>query len=325
VWVQVGDCKNAHLRSKTPKFHSLLLLPQQKWPQVSTPYLRTFTIDSQCGTVSEDIWTRFYESLAKTGSSPADPAHEAMVAKANELHPFAQTAGVIDAGTGSGDLLKILLATHAKDIPASAPIVALDKLEITPQLIDGARAQNPETWKRVQTVVADINDLSRYADGSFGHILYSFSIMMLPDPVAAVRETLRVLTPGGVFAANYFTESAWMQLVGDAYVAVYPEKDGSWLQGPERLRDPTQARAILETAGLKDIEMVKLPTAWNFSGGPEQVAEQMTQNMPYVGIFKAQMTEEQFEQWTRELGKLARDRFPDGKLPGEAVVWVGRK
>ncbi|KAK7743655.1 hypothetical protein SLS62_010558 [Diatrype stigma] len=55
-----------------------------------------------------------------------------------------------------------------------------------------------EGWSNIKTAVLDAQD-SKLPDASFSHITINFAMHLIPNPQAALRDTMRILQPGGTF------------------------------------------------------------------------------------------------------------------------------
>jgi ubiquinone/menaquinone biosynthesis C-methylase UbiE len=121
--------------------------------------------------------------------SAANPGNQAirreLVATVLALFPGALAPGarLLDAGCGSGWWLRELAARGA---------TALHGIDLDPDRVRAARDTMPSADVRT----GDVRALP-YADGSFDGVFLFTVLSSLPATAAAVREALRVLSPGG--------------------------------------------------------------------------------------------------------------------------------
>ena len=96
-------------------------------------------------------------------------------------------ARVLDAGTGTGRMLELLAPHigHGVGIDASPDMLAIARENL-----------NRAGVKNCQVRLGDVYRLAA-ASGSFDAVLFHQVLHYLDDPLAALREALRVLKPGG--------------------------------------------------------------------------------------------------------------------------------
>lgn len=96
---------------------------------------------------------------------------------------------VLDAGCGEGRFARQMAERGAR-------VTAFDFSE---RMITNAKGHEAERQLDIEYHVADMTDLSRFADGSFDIALSYLSIIDVEDYVAATKELARVLRQGGQF------------------------------------------------------------------------------------------------------------------------------
>ena len=115
------------------------------------------------------------------------------------FEPFAQDLARRLQGMPSGHILELATGTGivtrslARTLPATVAITATD---LNPAML--SQAKSHAGLERVQWQEADALSLP-FAEQQFECILCQFGVMFFPDKVAAFREALRVLKPGGRF------------------------------------------------------------------------------------------------------------------------------
>ena len=149
------------------------------------------------------------------------------IADANALQLLIDAAGagaddtVLDVACGGGNVVCAFagIVRHATGI------------DMTPAMLDHARAAARErklanvSWDQGQATALP------YADGSFTIVVTRFSFHHFIEPLAVLREMVRVCAPGGCV------------LVADMHTSTDPAK-GAEFNRMEVLRDPSHVRAL---------------------------------------------------------------------------------
>ena len=96
----------------------------------------------------------------------------------------------------AGDKVLIVGAGTGLDLaflPNDCEIVATD---ITPAMIERIKKRSSTSKRRVQAIVMDGQRLE-FADNSFDKIILHLILAVIPDPIACIKESERLLKPGG--------------------------------------------------------------------------------------------------------------------------------
>ncbi len=103
-----------------------------------------------------------------------------------------QRIGVIDGDT----VLDVACGTGNASIPAAQAGGRVTGLDLTPELLDGARGRAAEAGVEIEWVEGDAEQLP-FEDASFDLVLSTFGCMFAPNHAVAAQEMARVLRPGG--------------------------------------------------------------------------------------------------------------------------------
>lgn len=164
----------------------------------------------------------------------------------------------IEVGCGWGALSEQILA---KTRPNS-----LLGFDLSADYIEGARKRLPDPRARFQ--VADARKLDA-EDGEADLCVSALLLNFVPNPIEAVREAARVVSPRGTVAGyvwDYAGDMQMMRKFWDAAVALDPsarEKDEA-TRFP--LCNPGPLEALFREAGLKDVEVKPIDVPTRFSG-----------------------------------------------------------
>jgi SAM-dependent methyltransferase len=115
----------------------------------------------------------------------------------------------------------------------------------------------------IEALPLDAQDLD-LDDGSFDVVLCRFGYMLMPDPPQALRESARVLRPGGRLVLAVWgeaEENRWLASILDVVIShldAPPPPPGT--PGPFSLGDPVGLRKLLEQADLSEVEVDPIRT-----------------------------------------------------------------
>ena len=174
-------------------------------------------------------------------------------------------ASVLETACGTGALTRRLVA----ELPADAHLTVTD---LAQAMVEQARAHaGPRA--DVEYRRADAMDLP-FSDNAFDVVVCQFSLMLFPEPVEAMREAARVLTPGGRFVFSVWDRlerNAFSRIVHDSMVDAFPDDPPDFLTFPYAYHDISTIVDGLQDAGFGCIRIDVQPRN-GFASGPEEVA-----------------------------------------------------
>ena len=136
-------------------------------------------------------------------------------------------------------------------LPGTTEIVATD---LNQPMLDFAAAQPGAaraTWRSADALALP------FFDKSFDVVVCQFGAMFFPDKVAAYREALRVLRPGGSFVLGVWDrieDNEFAEIVTGAVGALFPGDPPSFLKRtPHGYHDATRIRGELASAGFATV------------------------------------------------------------------------
>lgn len=107
--------------------------------------------------------------------------------------PWADGQRVLDCGAGTGMLWQNDVAPRSLELTVT---------DLSPGMVDAAAsAATQHGFENVRGETADIQQLP-FADASFDLVFANHMLYHVPDPALALRETARVLAPGGALVAS---------------------------------------------------------------------------------------------------------------------------
>lgn len=113
----------------------------------------------------------------------------------------------------------------------------------------------------VEFQAADATQLP-FADSSFDAVACQFSLMFFPEKAAALRETARVLKPGGAFVFNLwdsYDHNYLIRTINDILINLFPQNPPPYFDTPYGYYQLDEVRALLADTGFADIEIAILP------------------------------------------------------------------
>lgn len=214
------------------------------------------------------------------------------------------------------------MATYGPQIPKEARIIAAD---LSPGMIEQVRQrQNQEsTWARVKPAVYDAMNLSAIPNDSLSHVLSGFTYFLLTDHRKGMAEALRVLERGGVLAFTSMAQSTWTEMMGKV-TEVRPEKK---VPGPGSIwKSEDGVKGELEAAGFKNVQAYSASIYMPFEDYVE-IVDYLMSTLPFMPMLTKDMTAEEISRLRDLMIQQVREEYPTlpGKLPGLAIVGVGRK
>lgn len=178
---------------------------------------------------------------------------DAFAARALDLLEPLGGARLLDlaAGAGGAALQATARGAHVTAFDASAKMVTRIRARAGTSMIEAEKVDARLPLPR--------------ADAAFDAALSCFGVVILPDPVPALREMRRVLRPGGRLAVVTWTEPGSYELAARLWAAVKRVRGAPPPPGPMpaqlRYTEPAALAALLQAGGftVDSIERVEVP------------------------------------------------------------------
>ena len=264
-----------------------------------------------------DLWDRYVGPYERV----FEPLTDAFAARAlDALEPLAG-ARLLDLCAGAGGAA--LLAARR-----GASVTALDA---SPRMVERIRGRAAGL-----AVAADVADAAALAlpDGGFDAALSCFGLVLVSDPLPALRAIRRALVPGGRVAVVTWTEPHLYELasrIGAAVAAVRPPRPSPVLPPPPgplpaqlRYADPADFAALMAEGGFPDAGIVRLEARLTASSAAELSRDLAF--APGLGALMASLGPDRAAAQAAFAGALEADQGPGPvSLGAVAHVALGRR
>ncbi|HVE35337.1 MAG TPA: methyltransferase domain-containing protein [Gemmatimonadaceae bacterium] len=199
-------------------------------------------------------WFRQRESFF----AASRPIHEWMV---DHLAPR-PGARVLEIAAGPGDT-GFLAAKRLAD-------GRLLSTDLSPSMVESARKRGEELGvKNADYRVLDAQAMD-LPDESFDGVLCRWGFMLMPDPLASLRECRRVLIPDGRLVFAVFTgqeENPFASLPARILMdwGFLPKPTGGWQPGILALADRTRLLTLIDRADFTSVHVEAVGMTWTFA------------------------------------------------------------
>jgi len=174
-------------------------------------------------------------------------------------------------------------------------------------------------------------DALPFGDNSFDVVISRLGVMFFPDPVAALREMLRVTKPGGPLALAVWQETEqnpFLHVVTEVlsrYVEALPADPDA--PGAFRFAEPGKLASILTEASAIDVRERFLSFHIEAPISTDEFWELRSATSATLRQKLADLPKEQTVQVAQEVREAALEFFPNGKMsfPARMIIVTARK
>jgi len=262
------------------------------------------------------FWTRHHDTIRTMFL----PLTRALIEQAR----IAPGQSVLDVAGGSGEPS----LTIAQAVGPSGFVMCTDAIA---EMVAVAEREALERGLKNMQFRQCTADSLPFADESFDVAVSRLGVMFFPDPVAAVREMLRVIKPGGRVALAVWGKSELnpysyvVTNVVSRYVpaaAVAPDAPDAF-----RFAEPGKLAGVLKDAGAIDVteRVVKFDMAAPLS--PEEFWDMRSEISESLREKLKTLSNEDRGRLADEVQEAVREFFPDGQMrfPAQMLIVSGAK
>jgi SAM-dependent methyltransferase len=239
----------------------------------------------------------------------------------------AGAAAVEAGGVGEGDeVLDVACGAGNATIPAAKTGATVTGLDLTPELLEAARAAAADAGVEIDWVEGDAEQLP-FEDASFDVVLSVFGSMFAPDHRVTAGEMARVLRPGGRLAALAWTpDGAIGQFFGTVAKHMPPPPED--FQPPILWGTEEHIKEIFEGTGI-ELDFDRKAVDLHFDSFDDYMQEYEDKFGPIV-MAKAMLEPEgKYDALRQDLAELSErlNTSSSGSLeyPADYLITRGRK
>ncbi|XXG99503.1 hypothetical protein Hte_005842 [Hypoxylon texense] len=170
---------------------------------------------------------------------------------------------LLDSACGTGPIVAHLQDHVDKKLLSESKIVCAD---FNGNLVDILKRRIAKYgWVNVETAVVDAQQ-SGFPDQSFSHVTVNFAMHIIPKPEDVMRDTMRILKPGGVFAVSVWHKDTrgWSTDLRSCFEALpfdapMPDPVPMAIHGKHQWTEPDGVQHELKAHGFENIQVEAVP------------------------------------------------------------------
>ncbi|MGH9961635.1 MAG: class I SAM-dependent methyltransferase, partial [Pyrinomonadaceae bacterium] len=263
----------------------------------------------------------YWQKHAATIRTMFAPITQALIKDAD----IAEGDAVLDVAGGAGEP-SLTLAEIV------GPTGSVTYTDVVAEMVAGAQSEALKSGLRNVAFRQCVADSLPFENDSFDAVVCRLGVMFFPNPLAALREMLRVTKPEGAIALAVWGKSElnpFSYLITDVvarYADVAPPADPN-APGAFRFAEPGSLTSILKEAGASEVKerVLKFQIAAPIS--PEQFWELRSEISGTLRDKLATLSSLQVDSLAHEAQDAVRHFFPSNQMsiPAQMIIVTARK
>ncbi|KAL1860379.1 hypothetical protein Daus18300_009292 [Diaporthe australafricana] len=272
-------------------------------------------------------WQQF---LIETMRSISAPLAQKMLAQVNLGAGTTEPFRLLEQGCGMGVVAPLLHETVPRDVQDRSSVLCGDFSKPLVELVKGRIEK--EGWVNCDAQVVDAQE-SGLPSGSFTHVVGNIVYHTIPNSLAALKDSVRLLGPGGTFALTtwHSYNGAWVPDVREAFNALpsrlhppnYEFHMPMQLSGDGHWDDVDWVRRALTDQGLLDVQVDVLATMTSIKN-PEHFMKTSSTMIEYAGKLTLGLDLQNGRDKVEEVKKLVKRHLVEkyGEEGKWTLTWV---
>ncbi|KAL2808218.1 S-adenosyl-L-methionine-dependent methyltransferase [Aspergillus granulosus] len=164
---------------------------------------------------------------------------------------------ILDNASGTGIVCSILNTKTSEQVRQGWELTAGDFSEVMVEY--AAQRAKEEGWINAEAKVVDAQD-TKLPSGHYTHVFATFAFQTIPNHNAALKETFRILKPGGMIASATWEHVPWITIVKHAITTIspdlyYPDSDEFIKTVSQGWEAEASIESLLKDEGFTDIHV----------------------------------------------------------------------
>ncbi len=246
------------------------------------------------------------------------------------------TQALIEAGSISKGQVVLDVAGGAGEpsISISSTVGASGRVFFTDAIAEMVTTARSEARRHARTNIEFSQCVAEslpFPNDALDAVVCRLGVMLFPDPLAAIREALRVVKPGGSL-----TYAVWATRDSNPFFHVVMDIVSRYVESPPedpeapgafRFAEPGKLAHLVKEAGATEVTERLLEFTLEAPITPRQFWEVRSELSDTLRAKLAQLSSDQVARVGREAERAGQDYFADGnmKFPAQVVIVTGRK